>query len=501
MRRLRLANIVSFYIMMVLVCILLNSANAHNVSWNKAIIKVRGDRLSLKLRVMQEDLLGAVDPGKDSTIVRSLQEWRALLPKIRNYVFENTVLKINDRHVTEGVDGDWGLEEAPLSDHEGAHSHMGVLEISHSWKIVESLKKLEIKLDLLKNVDIPVKWVVLIFPGDTVTRRLYRIVKRGETAYYDFGRYAWVDRKGKPLPSGDEGTLWGRLVQFVKVGFSRISLEEIFKSTENPQVMIIYLLLAIVIGAFHALSPGHGKALIGAYIIGTRGTVADAITLGIVTAASHTVSVLILGVILLTAFGAVVPDDIAAYFNAVSGLVILIIGLYLLRRRFREMRGSAHSHDHHEHSHNDYSHEHSHHIHEHSHSHDTHEHEHEHNHHDHSHGHDHQHVTMESIRKNSLWTNVMMGISGGMVPCPAALVVLFLAISLKKLALGLIVIIFFSFGLAATLTALGILFAKGSKLIDRYDNNRIVVKLPVVSAGIIVILGAVIMIRAMISIV
>ena len=95
----------------------------------------------------------------------------------------------------------------------------------------------------------------------------------------------------------------------------------------------------------------------------------------------------------------------------------------------------------------------------------------------------------------------MMGISGGMVPCPAALVVLFLAISLKKLALGLILIIFFSFGLAATLTALGILFAKGSKLIDRYDNNRIVVKLPVVSAGIIVILGAVIMIRAMISIV
>ena len=95
----------------------------------------------------------------------------------------------------------------------------------------------------------------------------------------------------------------------------------------------------------------------------------------------------------------------------------------------------------------------------------------------------------------------MMGISGGMVPCPAALVVLFLAISLKKLALGLILIIFFSFGLAATLTALGILFAQGSKLIDRYDNNRIVVKLPVVSAGIIVILGAVIMIRAMISIV
>jgi ABC-type nickel/cobalt efflux system permease component RcnA len=95
----------------------------------------------------------------------------------------------------------------------------------------------------------------------------------------------------------------------------------------------------------------------------------------------------------------------------------------------------------------------------------------------------------------------MMGISGGMVPCPAALVALFLAISLNKLALGLILIVFFSFGLAATLTLLGILFAKGSKLIDRYDNNRIVAKLPVVSAGIIVILGAVIVIGALINIV
>jgi ABC-type nickel/cobalt efflux system permease component RcnA len=329
------------------------------------------------------------------------------------------------------------------------------------------------------------------------------------------------------------------MVQFVKVGFSHINLEEIFKSTENPRVMILYLLFAIIIGAFHSLSPGHGKALIGAYIIGTKGTVADAVTLGIVTAASHTISVLILGVILLIAFNSVVPDNIASYLNIISGIIIVIIGMYLLRRRFREMRGTIHTHAHHTHSHNNHdhshhthdhqthshhdhdhdhsyhAHDHSHahdnhehqhdhhhnHTHDHSHSHDDHEHSHDHHHHDHTHGHDHQHITMESIQKNSLWTNVMMGISGGMVPCPTALVVLFLAISLKKLALGLVLIVFFSFGLAATLTALGILFAKGSKLIDRYDNNRIVARLPVISAGIIVVLGAVIFIRALIGIV
>lgn len=181
---------------------------------------------------------------------------------------------------------------------------------------------------------------------------------------------------------------------------------------------------------------------------------------------------------------------------------------------------SHHAHDHHAHSHDDHDHDHSyhdhesnshshhnhdlnhsHHDHEHSHSHNGHEHSHDHHHHDHAHGHDHQHITMESIQKNSLWTNVMMGISGGMVPCPTALVVLFLAISLKKLALGLVLIVFFSFGLAATLTTLGILFAKGSKLIDRYDNNRIVARLPVISAGIIVVLGAIIFIRALIGIV
>jgi ABC-type nickel/cobalt efflux system permease component RcnA len=355
---------------------------------------------------------------------------------------------------------------------------MGVLEISRSWIIGETLKKLELQLNLLENVDIPVKWVVLIFPGDTGVKRLYRVVKRGEAAYYDFHRYAWVDDKGRPLSSGDESTVWGRLVQFTRVGFSHISLEKVFKSTENPWVMLLYLFIAIIIGAIHSLSPGHGKALIGAYIIGTKGTVSDAITLGIVTAASHTISVLILGVILLIAFNSVVPDNIASYLNIVSGIIIVIIGIYLLRRRFREMKNSTHSHEH-------------------SHAHDGHDN----HHHDHAHGHDHQHITMESIQKNSMWTNVMMGISGGMVPCPTALVVLFLAISLKKLALGLVLIIFFSFGLAATLTTLGILFAKGSKLIDRYDNNRIVARLPIISAGIIVVLGTVIFIRALIGIV
>jgi nickel/cobalt exporter len=105
---------------------------------------------------------------------------------------------------------------------------------------------------------------------------------------------------------------------------------------------------------------------------------------------------------------------------------------------------------------------------------------------------------MESIQKNGFWTNVIMGISGGMVPCPTALVVLFLAVSLQKLALGMLLIVFFSLGLAATLTVLGILFVKGSNLIDKYDNNGIVSGLPIIGAGIIIIVGLVMLTRAII---
>ena len=487
-----------FTVFSILIIQLVN-AFAHNTSWNKAVIKIKDNRLNLTLRMVQVDLLGAVRPGEDSTVALSRQEWKELLPKIRGYVFDNTALEINGHAITEGIDGRWWLEGSSSDEHGETDSLMGVIEIARSWGITEPLEKLSLRFDLLENVGIPVKWVILIFTGDTVTKKLYQVVKRGETAYYDFSRHVWVDSKGRALSGGDESTVWGRMVQFVKVGFSHINLEEVFKSTENPRVMILYLLFAIIIGAFHSLSPGHGKALIGAYIIGTKGTVGDAITLGIVTAASHTISVLILGVILLIAFNSVVPDNIASYLNVISGIIIVIIGTYLLRRRVREMQNSTHSHEHHTHSHHD--HDHSQHAYEHSHSHDDHEHQHEHTHHDHAHGPDHQHITMEAIQKNSLLTNVMMGISGGMVPCPTALVVLFLAISLKKLALGLILIVFFSFGLAATLTTLGILFSKGSKLIDRYDNNRIVARLPVISAGIIVVLGAVIFIRALIGIV
>ena len=95
---------------------------------------------------------------------------------------------------------------------------------------------------------------------------------------------------------------------------------------------------------------------------------------------------------------------------------------------------------------------------------------------------------------------ILMGLSGGMVPCPAALVILFLAVSLQKLPLGLALILFFSLGLGTTLTFLGILFSKGAGFVEKYDHSRIIPKLPIVSSGIIVLLGLTMMAKALLEI-
>ena len=103
---------------------------------------------------------------------------------------------------------------------------------------------------------------------------------------------------------------------------------------------------------------------------------------------------------------------------------------------------------------------------------------------------------MESIQKNGFWGNILMGISGGIVPCPSALVILLLAISLKMLAFGLLLIVFFSIGLAATLTLLGILFSRGTAFAGRYDRSGIIAHLPIVSAGLITLLGILMLVKS-----
>ena len=204
---------------LVILISLLHPMYAHNTSWNKATITVKNTRLYLSVSILQVDLLGAVDPEKDSTIARSSQEWEELLPKVKGYAFKEINFTMNGRPAVNGIDGSWRLENFFAPDDENRDSLMGIIEITRSWPIPDSLIQLELRPDLLMNVDVPVKWVVII-QGDIVTKKKYHIIARGEAARYNFRKHTWVDSRGIPLLNESESSPWSTIVQFIQGLFS-----------------------------------------------------------------------------------------------------------------------------------------------------------------------------------------------------------------------------------------------------------------------------------------
>jgi nickel/cobalt transporter (NicO) family protein len=239
--------------------------------------------------------------------------------------------------------------------------------------------------------------------------------------------------------------------------------------------------VAFGLGAIHALSPGHGKTIVAAYLVGTRGTPAHAVFLGAMVTFTHTISVFLLGFITLFLSRFVLPEKIYPVLGVISGVSIVWIGAILLWKRIEAVRGHA-AHEHgqmHHHAH----------VHEHHH----HNHEHEYHHHgplvhDHGDGHLHSHLPDEV----SLGSLIALGASGGLVPCPSAMVVLLSAIALGRVGLGLILLVAFSLGLAGVLMAIGlvVLYAKhllpDSKKSAAHPAFRLI---PVFSAGVIVCIG------------
>lgn len=246
-------------------------------------------------------------------------------------------------------------------------------------------------------------------------------------------------------------------------------LQQLLTSSANdPVVWATALGLAFFLGAVHALTPGHGKTIVAAYLVGTSGRVRDAFWLGGIVTFTHTFSVFLLGLATLYASQQMALDRIYPWLSLASGLLVAGIGGWLLWTR---LRGE----DHHHHDGHDHSHGHSH---NHSHSHD---HEH-HHHHDHEHG------------KGSL---LSLGISGGLVPCPEAMVVLMLSITLRKLAFGLALLVSFSLGLAAVLIAIGVTMVLAGPMLKRFTGeNRFLRALPVGSAVVVTILGIGLVVQA-----
>jgi len=217
--------------------------------------------------------------------------------------------------------------------------------------------------------------------------------------------------------------------------------------------VLVSLVLALFWGAAHALGPGHGKAIVAGYLVGTRGRPRDAVALGAIVAVTHTAGVFVLGLVTLALSALIVPEQLYPWLNLVSALLVLGVGLGILRRRLRSRQ----------------------HVHEHG-------HEHAHHHHDQEH------------RPGLLG----IGVSAGIVPCPTALVVLLAAISLHRLGYGLVLIVAFSFGLAATVTGIGLVAVTAKRAFSRLSlDGRLMGALPAASAVVVIALGLAMTARAL----
>jgi nickel/cobalt transporter (NicO) family protein len=255
----------------------------------------------------------------------------------------------------------------------------------------------------------------------------------------------------------------------------------------TPWMIAAAIGIAFGLGAAHALTPGHGKTIVAAYLVGSRGTLKHAAFLGAMVTFTHTVSVFLLGLATLFLFQYVVPQKVTQVLGAISGLSIVAIGAWMLYKR---LRGARHHHHHHDDAH---LHDHAH-SHDHPHEHHHHDHEHDHSHtHTHSHGpggHTHSHVPDEI----SLSGLVALGVSGGLVPCETALVLLLTAIALRRVGLGLVLLVSFSLGLALVLMAIGVLVIYAKNLLPGGGNasdHGFFRWVPVASAAIVMLLGVV----------
>ena len=223
-------------------------------------------------------------------------------------------------------------------------------------------------------------------------------------------------------------------------------------------VLLILLLTAFAWGALHALSPGHGKAMVAAYLVGTRGTARHAVALGATVTVTHTAGVFLLGVVALGLSEYVLPEDLYPWLNLISGLMVLGVGAVRAAQE-RAAPASATT------------------------------------------------TTTNTTTTTGThhhhpdelsWRGILaMGTAAGIIPCPSALVVLLGAIAQGEIALGMLMIVAFSLGLAATLTVLGLAVVSAGRAIARLNiPARFVTAIPALSALLIVGVGLVLTLQA-----
>jgi nickel/cobalt exporter len=219
------------------------------------------------------------------------------------------------------------------------------------------------------------------------------------------------------------------------------------RSHLSALVILASLAAALFWGAAHALSPGHGKTIVTAYLVGQRGTPRHAALLGLIVTITHTIGVFALGLVTLALSQFVVPDRLYPWLNLVSGLLVVGIGASVFLARWRHRRA-------------------------------------------HAHGHEHRHPHAAGSEGPSFRSLLAVGVSGGLLPCPSALVVLLAAISLHRVAVGLLLILAFSAGLALSITGIGLVAVLARHAFRRLSFDGPLMRLlPAASALVILAAG------------
>lgn len=270
-------------------------------------------------------------------------------------------------------------------------------------------------------------------------------------------------------------------------------------------IILLSLVAAMGFGALHALGPGHGKSVVAAYLVGSRGTPRHALALGLTVTATHTAAVYALGFFTIAASDLFAPEEAFVYLGVGSGVLIVVMGASLFVSRLQSLRarpatrpdgslhrhglfGKAHSHVPAEPVHS--------HVHEeHSHAHDQGD--------SHKHGHSGGGAEDGRVTWRSLIT---LGVAGGLLPCPSALVVMLAAISLGQVVFGMMLIVAFSAGLAGVLMAIGLAVVMGTRLSKRPRLSRMtggaaarraVAAVPILSALAVTVAGVAITLQSL----
>jgi ABC-type nickel/cobalt efflux system permease component RcnA len=271
---------------------------------------------------------------------------------------------------------------------------------------------------------------------------------------------------------------------------TRALVAAISAPTWDPRVALWALLGALLLGAVHALSPGHGKTIVGAYLIGSRGTPRHAVFLGITVTLTHTIGVFVLGFATLYASRFIVPERLFPILSSMSALLVLGMGLILLIQRgraatqllsgtkarrsvlFLPLPAAATS-TLHSHGGGPM--------------------------HSHGGGPMHSHLPPGIAGERVSWKSLTaLGVSGGLVPCPSAMVLLLAAVALNKTAYGMLLVLVFSVGLALTLTAVGLAFLHArNRFSSRTATARWRQLLPLASAAIITLVGVALCLAAL----